>query len=114
MFNNGAKYTEVSKAGWYNTKTWRDLRARKIKESPLCVMCLEEDNICKPAEVVDHIEHITDTSPESWEKFKDYNNLQSLCDAHHRVKTRLENSKYNLLDEGELLMQELEEKLEDD
>ena len=77
-----------------------------MNKYPLCSVCL-----CKgkyvPAQVVDHIEPLT--LENMWEKGLDPENLDSLCEPHHRVKTRRSrtNSKYNFenLKRGLLLQQ---------
>ena len=84
-------YTEVSRLGYYNTREWKDLRALKISEQPLCEHCLKENKFVE-ANVVDHIIPIY---KENINLFYDYSNLQSLCNNCHFKKTRRDNSRYN-------------------
>ena len=74
-------YSDPELAKLYNTTRWRRLRAYYIKRNPLCCMC-KDNNIIKEAYIVDHIREIADGG-----MMYDYNNLQSLCDPHHRSKT---------------------------
>lgn len=96
--------TEISKLGYYNSKSWKDLRAFKISNNPLCENCLK-NGVLRATEVVDHIEPITLNNTE---KFLEYNNLQSLCNNCHWEKTHNKQSKYSRLKEGEELKKQLE------
>ncbi|TLX78415.1 HNH endonuclease [Labilibacter sediminis] len=90
--NREKKYTKVSLTGFYNSKQWVDLRNYKLQQNPLCEHCNILTGRLTPAVMVDHIEAIqSEVDPLAL----DYDNLQSLCDYHHRRKTRLDNSKYN-------------------
>ena len=64
---------------FYQTATWRKIRARKLK--PLCSHCLKL-GIYKKAVVLDHI----DCQWESWPEFC-AGPFQSLCQECHRTKT---------------------------
>lgn len=68
----------------YDAK-WRKARLRFLRQNPLCVHCLDEDEIT-PATVVDHIQaHKGDR-----ELFWDEDNWQALCKMHHDIKTAKE------------------------
>jgi 5-methylcytosine-specific restriction endonuclease McrA len=75
------------------------LRLLKLSEKPLCETCN------KPAVLVDHIKPIT---LDNTELFFDYNNLQSLCDSCHRIKTRKDNSRFSKLEAGKILQKQME------
>lgn len=99
-------YTTASKAGFYVSKEWRQLRAAYITANPLCASCRTEKMRFIAAEVVDHIIPVA-KEPElalSW------HNLQSLCHNCHRLKTRRDNSKYSVENKrrGKKLMNDLE------
>ena len=66
---------------FYDSKEWRGLRAWYVKVNPLCVVCLK-NGFVKPVQVVDHIKEISDGGQPL-----DNSNLQSLCHAHHNIKT---------------------------
>lgn len=89
-----AGYTDVSKIGFYNTTAWQRLRAFHLSKNPLCVEC-KRQGLLTPADVVDHIVPLT--LENYGKKGLDPTNLQSLCYAHHKLKTNRErsNSKYN-------------------
>lgn len=68
---------------------WKKIRARFLKENPLCVYCMREGRV-EPANVVDHIKpHKGDK-----ELFFDYDNYQSLCYSCHNRKTAKEDGGY--------------------
>ena len=67
---------------WYNTRTWKRLRAAQLRKQPLCEESLKMDRLI-PATVVDHIKaHKGD-----WDLFTDPDNLQSLSSTEHSRKT---------------------------
>ena len=80
------------KAEIYNSREWRELKARWKQEHPLCEMCQEEGRAkgirygyVKSVQCVHHkipIETAT-TKQEMWRLALDWNNLQSLCNKHH-------------------------------
>jgi 5-methylcytosine-specific restriction protein A len=78
-----AKYekTRINPHKWmYNSKGWKTLRTRHLKQYPLCSIC------ALPANHVDHIiPHEGDTA-----LFYDAGNLQSMCSSHHSAKTARE------------------------
>ena len=68
--------------GFYAKKAWRNLRASKLREDPLCESC-KRDKQYITATVVDHIKPRRD-HPDlelSWD------NLQSLCEKCHNSKS---------------------------
>lgn len=70
----------------YMSTRWRTLRDLKIKNDPLCEMCLEE-GIVTPADDVHHIVSfmsVTDKYSRYYLAY-DYNNLKSLCKKHHQL-----------------------------
>lgn len=69
---------------FYKTGAWRNTRkVALVRDEWLCQHCLL-DGTYKAAEMVDHIiPTLVD-----WDKRLDLDNLQSLCDACHKVKTR--------------------------
>ncbi len=67
--------------------SWRQIRARRLKQFPLCAFCAKIGKI-EPATVVDHvIPHRGDE-----ELFFDTDNLQSLCkhchDSHKQTQEK--------------------------
>ena len=70
---------------FYNGMPWRKLRAKKFALNPLCEVC-ERDSIIKQGRPVDHIK----TRRLFPELELDINNLQTLCDRHHNIKSQLE------------------------
>ena len=74
-------------ADWYNTKQWRDLRAYKRREQPLCEDCLKNEKVTPVAEI-HHVRpfnrgHNIQTQ---WQLFTDLNNLVSLCTKCHKER----------------------------
>ncbi len=65
--------------------TWRRLRAKHLKENPLCVMCLAMGREEKATEVDHIIPHKGDDALRL-----EAGNLQSLCPWHHKSKTARE------------------------
>ena len=80
-------YSRPELAKLYNTTRWRKLRAYWVKHNPLCVICYK-NNIINEVDVVDHIKEISDGGA-----MYDVNNLQSLCDRCHRIKTNKSKNK---------------------
>ena len=68
----------------YQSVKWKELRAAKLMESPLCEMCLEKD-IITPAVDVHHIRSPFDYSDINQINALayDYSNLKSLCKQCH-------------------------------
>lgn len=80
------------KAEIYNSKSWKQLRARKLAEFPLCEMCIAEGQAkgikrgyLTRARCVHHIVPIetASTKGDMWRLALDWGNLQSLCRRHH-------------------------------
>ena len=66
---------------FYQSRTWRTLRALKLQKDPLCEECMRKGMLV-PAQMVDHIVPINKGGAPL-----DLNNLQSLCNHCHAVKT---------------------------
>lgn len=69
----------------YNTPQWKNLRALKVQNNPLCEKCLEEGKIT-PTQEVHHILSFCKrglTEEEVYKRAFDYDNLMSLCKDHH-------------------------------
>lgn len=62
----------------YNSKEWRDIRARQLSQQPLCEQCTRDGKV-KPGSHVDHIDG------NAWNNTSD--NLQTLCHSCHSSKT---------------------------
>lgn len=73
---------------FYRSTPWRKLSRRWLENHPVCVECLRE-GVIRKADVVDHVEEIRD----DFSKRFDENNLQSLCDYHHIIKSKREREK---------------------
>lgn len=69
----------------YNTARWRELRILKLKQNPLCEVCLTK-SVIKPADDVHHIISFMSTEDFVQRRFLafDFNNLMSLCDQCHQ------------------------------
>ena len=66
---------------FYQSRKWRTLRALKLQKDPLCEECMRIGMLV-PAQMVDHIVPINKGGAPL-----DLNNLQSLCNHCHAVKT---------------------------
>ncbi len=66
---------------FYQSRKWRPLRALKLQKDPLCEECMRKGMLV-PAQMVDHIIPINKGGAPL-----DLNNLQSLCNHCHAVKT---------------------------
>ena len=66
---------------FYQSRKWRTLRALKLQKDPLCEECMRKGMLI-PAQMVDHIIPINKGGAPL-----DLNNLQSLCNHCHAVKT---------------------------
>jgi 5-methylcytosine-specific restriction enzyme A len=71
--------------GFYAKKAWRNLRAAKLREDPLCIQCKAKGQLIS-ATVVDHIipRRANPDLELSWD------NLQSLCESCHNTKSAKE------------------------
>ncbi len=63
---------------------WRRARLMHLHEHPLCVEC-EREGLVVGGTIVDHIVGIQDGG-----SILDPDNLQTMCDRHHREKTQRE------------------------
>ena len=66
---------------FYQSRRWRSLRALTLQKDPLCEECMRK-GVLVPAQMVDHIVPINKGGAPL-----DLNNLQSLCNHCHAVKT---------------------------
>ena len=66
---------------FYQSRRWRSLRALKLQKDPLCEESMRK-GVLVPAQMVDHIVPINKGGAPL-----DLNNLQSLCNHCHAVKT---------------------------
>jgi 5-methylcytosine-specific restriction endonuclease McrA len=69
----------------YTTQRWQRLRLLKLRQNPLCELCLQVGEI-EPATVVDHIVPIN----KGGDPFPGFDQLMSLCAPCHNQKTRCE------------------------
>ena len=100
--------TEASRSGFYVTKAWRKLRARRIREYPLCESCLKK-GWYNAGQVVDHIKPVEQRPDLALV----YDNLQTLCYKCHDWKTKQDQQttkQEKRLAKGKILMAELESK----
>ena len=69
----------------YNTQRWRDMRAWKMVENPLCEMCLKEDRVT-PVEEIHHMTSFmtTDDPIKRTNLAYDSDNLISICKTCHQ------------------------------
>lgn len=73
---------------FYTSKAWKSTRMHKLRDQPLCEECLRQNRIT-PAVLVDHIIPIKNGGAKL-----DYNNLQSLCQVCHEIKSIKEGSRF--------------------
>ena len=73
-------------AKFYGSKAWKQLRAQKLHDQPLCERCLEHERIT-PATTVHHrcVFGSCPTDEERWEWFLRPDNLVSLCARCHAI-----------------------------
>lgn len=67
---------------FYQSKQWKNLRAKHVKKQPLCQECLKR-YVVTAVDVVDHIIELED----NYDLRLDPKNLQSLCHACHNKKS---------------------------
>ena len=70
---------------WYGWGTWKRIRAKKLRECPLCEECRRQGRMMKATDVDHIIAH-----KGNWKLFTNYDNLQSLCHSCHSEKTSKE------------------------
>lgn len=79
---------EVSedKSKYYGSNKWKQLRNRKLKEQPLCELCLQ-NGITKPAKEVHHTIKFYDQLDDNmrWLLFLDPENTVSVCSKCHKA-----------------------------
>ena len=82
MSNRNYDNSRPSWHKWYTTNRWLNMRLFQLQKEPLCNTC-KLDNKLTPATVVDHI------VPHKGDPFLFWNpnNLQSLCEICHNIKT---------------------------
>ena len=66
---------------FYQSTPWRKLRKMKLDQDPVCEICRKQGKLT-PAQMVDHIVPINKGGAPL-----DLDNLQSLCNACHAVKS---------------------------
>ena len=69
----------------YKTRAWEVIRTKQLTIQPLCQCCLLNGRITS----ADHVDHLFAWNQLSPSAFK-LNIFQSLCAAHHSLKTSLE------------------------
>lgn len=75
---------------FYNSREWKRTRLTRLqKDKYLCIRC-KEDNKITHADMVDHIIPIS----VDWSKRLDVDNLQSLCNKCHAIKTADDKRRY--------------------
>jgi 5-methylcytosine-specific restriction protein A len=67
----------------YSTQRWQRVRRAKLREEPLCKLCLDIGRV-EPATVVDHLVAIN----KGGDPFPPLYALMSLCERCHNTKTR--------------------------
>jgi 5-methylcytosine-specific restriction endonuclease McrA len=68
----------------YTTQRWQRLRQAKLRESPLCKLCLEFGRL-EPATVADHVTPIK----AGGDPYPPLSGLMSFCVPCHNTKTRV-------------------------
>lgn len=74
---------------FYQSKAWQRLRLYQLSVEPLCEHC-SLSGCTEPATVADHIVSLT----LNYDRRLDPDNLQSLCDRCHNIKSRQEQIQY--------------------
>ena len=71
-------------AKFYGSKAWKQLRAQKLHDQPLCENCLAADRV-RAATEVHHVYPFGNgiNEEEQWKLLLDYDNLVSLCHQCH-------------------------------
>lgn len=69
----------------YNTRKWRYMRIAKMREQPLCEVCMSAGKYVLATQV-HHVKFISDgkTEKQMLELGFDYENLMSICDKCHK------------------------------
>lgn len=63
---------------FYQSKSWRELRALKLSKNPLCESCLQDDTYT----IATDVHHVKDVFTHPKDKLK-LENLKSLCKSCH-------------------------------
>jgi 5-methylcytosine-specific restriction endonuclease McrA len=81
------KFNCINHQAVYNTRTWRNLRLRKLAESPLCEICKNLEILTLATEVHHKIAISNGkTIKEKRTLGFDYQSLQSICnDCHKKI-----------------------------
>ena len=80
--------TKEGRAQFYASEDWRNLRAFKLRISPLCQRCLKKSKLVQATEVHHIVDIATDPS-----KVVDFTNLEALCKSCHSSHTFKETRK---------------------
>jgi len=84
------KQRDKQAAAFYKSTAWERVRQQAlIRDHGLCQDCLQEKRIT-PADVVDHIKPLRIF----WHLRLVLDNLRSLCNRHHAIKTQDDKRKY--------------------
>ncbi len=71
----------------YNTQRWRDLRAWKMTNDPLCEECSKNNKVTAVEDVHHIISFMSTNDPIERSRLAfDYNNLMSICKECHAKK----------------------------
>lgn len=76
----------LSKAQYYGMKGWKAVRDKKIKEQPLCELCLQR-GVTRQGTEVHHAIKFYDQFTDDLKLLllEDYDNLVTVCDEHHKA-----------------------------
>ena len=76
----------MTKQEFYNTNAWKQLRAKKLTEQPMCQLC-QLNGMNNPATQVHHAMKFFDQDDEvnRWLLLLDPDNLVSVCDKCHKA-----------------------------
>ena len=69
----------------YKKAAWLSIRASQLSREPLCAACMHEGRVA----AAEHVDHLFALNHNNSTSFK-INIFQSLCAAHHSLKTSLE------------------------
>lgn len=93
QYNKFRETYDKEYVSFYHSKEWKAKRKQALRQDEyLCQRCLKEFGIITIATLVDHIV----PSKVDWELRLDINNLQSLCDECHAIKTAEDRFRYNI------------------
>lgn len=84
---------------FYKSAKWQTARKNALmRDKYLCVLCAKEGKIT-PADVVHHIEHLTEENVDKPEIALNHENLISLCADHHSMVHKGEHAKGRIFQE---------------